>query len=130
MNRALVVQVLLDHKVSKSYYTFMEALCHNHTSFLVRQNHDTFVRVLQSLQLGIKNIDVTTSSQCAMAIDNLATWLHANLIKVDDLHKVHPAAQVPHCHLPYSTVCSLLAKSVGQLSSGEKSCQWCECSPF
>ena len=95
VNRALVVQVLLYHKVSKSYYTFMEALCHNHTSFLVRQNHDTFVRVLQSLQLGIKNIDVTTSSQCAMAIDNLATWLHANLIKVDDLHKVHPAAQVP-----------------------------------
>ena len=91
----VVVQVLLYHKVSKSYYTFMEALCHNHTSFLVRQNHDTFVRVLQSLQLGIKNIDVTTSSQCAMAIDNLATWLHANLIKVDDLHKVHPAAQVP-----------------------------------
>jgi hypothetical protein len=88
------VQVLLYHKVSKSYYTFMEAVCHNHTSFLVRQNHDTFVRVLQSLQLGIKNIDVTTSSQCAMAIDNLATWLHANLIKVDDLHKVHPAAQV------------------------------------
>jgi hypothetical protein len=94
------MQVLLYHKVAKSYYTFLEAVCHNHTSFLVQQNHDKFVVVLQSLQLGIKSIDVTTSSQCSMAIDNLATWLHQNLIKVDDLHKVHPAAQVSLPHNP------------------------------
>lgn len=88
------LQVLLYSKLAKSYFVFLEALCHNHHAFLVRQPHDTFACIMRCLELGVKSLDVTTSSQCAMAIDNLATWVHQNLIKVDELHQVHPAAQV------------------------------------
>eukprot|EP00892_Ulva_mutabilis_P000722 jgi/Ulvmu1/10650/UM066_0031.1 len=95
-------EVLLYAKLAKSYFVFLEALCHNHHAFLVRQPHDTFERIMRSLELGVKSLDVTTSSQCAMAIDNLATWVHHNLIKVDDLHQVNPAAQVFAQHVNQS----------------------------
>jgi exportin-7 len=85
--------VIVYSKVARSYFVFLEAMCHNHTAFLVSQPHETFVRLVQCLQMGIKSIDVNTSSQCAMAVDQLATWLHRNLI-ADEVSKVHPAAQV------------------------------------
>lgn len=97
------MQVLLYSKLAKSYFVFLEALCHNHHAFLVRQPHDTFACIMRCLELGVKSLDVTTSSQCAMAIDNLATWVHQNLIKVDELHQVHPAAQVPPLRSPLGT---------------------------
>lgn len=119
----MAVQVLLYSKLAKSYFVFLEALCHNHHAFLVRQPHDTFARIMRCLELGVKSLDVTTSSQCAMAIDNLATWVHQNLIKVDELHQVHPAAQVLPLLLP-SGLCVHLQTSTRQ-HTGAMCCNRC-----
>jgi exportin-7 len=79
-------------KVAKAYFVFLEAMCHNHTAFLVQQPHSTFVTLVECLGRGLVAIDVQTSSQCAMAVDNLASWLHKNLSA--EAGKVHPATQV------------------------------------
>ena len=84
--------VMVYTKVAKSYFVCLEALCHNHTAFFVRQPQHTFRALVECLGRGIVSIDVHTSSQCAMAIDNLATWLHRNLSA--NPSKVHPATQV------------------------------------
>jgi exportin-7 len=83
--------VVLYSKVGKAYFVFLEAMCHNHAPFLVSQPHDTFVTLIQCLNSGIVSIDVQVSSQCAMAVDNLASWLHKNLYP--GTHKQHPATQ-------------------------------------
>lgn len=88
-----VQDVMVYNKVAKAYFVFLEALCHNHTAFVVGKPHATFVRIIKSLEIGVKSIDTTISSQCAMAIDNLATWLHKHLVAVDDISQVKPAAQ-------------------------------------
>lgn len=79
-------------KVAKAYFVFLEAMCHNHVPFLVSQPHETFETLVRCLSNGIVSIDVQTSSQCAMAVDNLASWLHKNL--TPGTHKQHPATQV------------------------------------
>lgn len=96
MEMALAIparDVVAYSKVARAYFVFLEAVCHNHAAFLVQQPHESFVRLVHCLQAGIKSVDVNTSSQCAMAVDQLASWLHRNLV-ADDLGKAHPAAQV------------------------------------
>jgi exportin-7 len=87
--------VVVYSKVAKSYFVFLEALCHNHTAYLVRQPQVAFDALVGALGRGLVSVDVQTSSQCAMAIDNLASWLHRNLSA--DASKVHPATQVRAC---------------------------------
>ena len=84
--------VMVYTKVAKSYFVCLEALCNHHTAFFVRQPQHIFMTLVGCLGQGIVSIDVQTSSQCAMAVDNLATWLHRNLTA--DPSKVHPATQV------------------------------------
>ena len=84
--------VVVYAKVAKAYFVFLEAICHNHTAFLVRQPSTTFVTFMECLGKGLVSVDVQISSQSAMAVDNLASWLHKNL-NAEPL-KRHPATQV------------------------------------
>jgi len=59
-------------KVGKAYFTLLEVLCHNHTSFLAATPAPTFAFLLSSLDAGLKSLDVSISSMCATAVDNLA----------------------------------------------------------
>ena len=100
MQLALAVpsrDVTMYAKVAKSYFVFLEAICHNHTAFLVSEPHSTFVTVVECLSRGVVSIDVQASSQCAMAIDNLASWLYKQLTAPNG--KAHAAMPVRLSHL-------------------------------
>lgn len=95
MQMALAIpskDVIVYAKVAKAYFVFLEAICHNHTSFLVRQPTTTFITIVECLGKGLVSVDVQISSQSAMAIDNLATWLHKNLSA--EPNKRHVTTQV------------------------------------
>lgn len=66
--------ILAYKKVAKAYYAFVDVLCHNHVAALARRDDATFVSIVSSLEAGIKSLDISISSQCASAIDNLAAY--------------------------------------------------------
>ena len=66
--------ILAYKKVGKSYYAFVDALCHNHISALTGRDSSILASIVGSLEAGIKSLDVSISSQCAAAIDNLAGY--------------------------------------------------------
>lgn len=66
--------IIAYRKVAKSYYAFVEAICQSHVPALARRDESTFSAIVSSLESGIKSLDVSISSQCASAIDNLAGY--------------------------------------------------------
>ena len=65
--------ILAYRKVSKAYCGFVEIILQNHTRVVAMQGDATFRFILESLDAGIKSLDVTISSHCASAIDNLVS---------------------------------------------------------
>ena len=59
-------------KVGKAYFTLLEVLCHNHTHVIATCEATTFAFLVGSLDAGLKSLDVSISSMCATAVDNLA----------------------------------------------------------
>ena len=66
--------ILAYRKVSKSYYAFIDALCHNFVPEIARRDDSILVSIMTTLDSGLKSFDVATSSQCASSIDNLAGY--------------------------------------------------------
>jgi exportin-7 len=55
-------------------------LCHNHTGTVACQDSVTFGFILSSLDQGLKSLDVSISSACASAVDNLASFYFRNVV--------------------------------------------------
>lgn len=64
--------ILAYPKVGKAYFILLESLCHNHLSFIASCESSTFTFVINSLEAGLRSLDVSVSSMCATALDNLA----------------------------------------------------------
>lgn len=76
--------IMAFRKVSRAYFNLMEVLAHSHTSTVVSQDLTTFSFILTSLELGLKSTDVSISSSCASAVDDLAGYYFKNLIQGTD----------------------------------------------
>lgn len=63
--------IIAYRKVSRSFFSLLDALCHNHAPALAARDGPTFAFLLAALDAGLKSLDVAISSQCAAAIDNL-----------------------------------------------------------
>ncbi|GAU34352.1 hypothetical protein TSUD_20590, partial [Trifolium subterraneum] len=61
-------------KVAVSYFAFLEALFNGHLSFVLNLDKTGLMLIFGSLESGIKDLSEKISSQCASAIDNLATF--------------------------------------------------------
>ncbi|URE41774.1 hypothetical protein MUK42_06737 [Musa troglodytarum] len=61
-------------ELTKAYFAFMEVLFSNHISFILNLDTNTFLNIIGSLEAGLKGLDTGISSQCASAVDNLATF--------------------------------------------------------
>ena len=89
--------ILLVIQVAKAYFALLECLCHSHISFILSQDTSTFTHIVQSIEAGLKSLEVcaslgfpwcdcasdlkyfdfyqvSVSSQCASAIDNLVAY--------------------------------------------------------
>ncbi|KAI5074563.1 hypothetical protein GOP47_0010524 [Adiantum capillus-veneris] len=66
-------------KLARAYFALLEVLCHNHTSVIVMLETSTFTRIVGSLEAGLKCLDLSISTQCASAVDNLAAFYFNNI---------------------------------------------------
>jgi exportin-7 len=76
-----VVFLSARRKVAKAYFSLIEVLCHNHTATVACQDSVTFGFILSSLDQGLKSLDVSISSACASAVDNLASFYFRNVVR-------------------------------------------------
>lgn len=67
-------EVMTFRKVAKAYFALLEVLCHNHMGVVAACDSPTFVHLVRSLEVGLRSLDVSISSQCAAAIDNIAAF--------------------------------------------------------
>jgi len=79
-------------QVCKAYFALLEVLCQSHQGAIATCDGPTFVLLLQSLDAGLKALDVSVSSQCAAAVDNLASYYFRNAAAAET---PSPAGQVP-----------------------------------
>lgn len=71
--------ILAYQKLTKAYFAYMEVLFGNHISFILTLDTNTFMHIIASLESGLKGLDAGISSQCASAIDNLASFYFNNI---------------------------------------------------
>ncbi|PSC72660.1 exportin-7 isoform X2 isoform A [Micractinium conductrix] len=69
-----LADILAYRKVGKAYFALLDVLCHNHANVIATRDTATFAFLLSSLDAGLKSLDVSISSQCAAAVDNLAGY--------------------------------------------------------
>ncbi|KAK7267202.1 hypothetical protein RIF29_19867 [Crotalaria pallida] len=69
-----LADILAFRKVAAAYFTFLEILFNGQLSFILSLDKTVFVFLLRSLESGLKDLSEQISSQCASAIDNLASF--------------------------------------------------------
>ena len=84
--------ILAYRKVSKAYYAFIDALCHNFVPEIARRDDSILVSIMTTLDSGLKSFDVAISSQCASSIDNLAGYYFKH--KADGIKPNETGAQL------------------------------------
>jgi exportin-7 len=70
-----LADILAYRKVAKAYFGLVDVLCHSHAAALAARDTPTVAFLVASLDAGLKSLDVSVSSQCAAALDNLAAFL-------------------------------------------------------
>ena len=74
-----LASIMAFRKLARAYFALLDVLCHNHTSVIVNLDTATFAHLVGSLETGVKCLDVSISSQCAAAVDNLAAFYFNNI---------------------------------------------------
>eukprot|EP00798_Chlamydomonas_sp_ICE-L_P019293 gene19293-25939_t len=88
-----LVDIMAFRKVSRAYFSLIEVLAHNHTGSLVMQDTATFTFLIQSMEQGLKCLDVAISSSCASAIDNLAGFYFRSVVRGGEAMSSPPGTQ-------------------------------------
>ncbi|MCD7446845.1 hypothetical protein HAX54_017907 [Datura stramonium] len=66
--------LLAYRKLSGAYFTFLEIMMKNQINLILNLDSSSFLFIAGSLDSGIKVLDANIKSQCASAVDNLATF--------------------------------------------------------
>ncbi|XP_019159433.1 PREDICTED: exportin-7-like isoform X2 [Ipomoea nil] len=66
-------------KLTRAYFAFLEVLFNSHIVFVLNLDTKTFLFMVGSLESGLKALDAGISTQCASAIDNLASFYFNNI---------------------------------------------------
>jgi len=75
-------------KLCKAYYTLVENLFHNHTEILLRFEPAVLLKLIASLEEGIKVDDLTLSSQVCSALDHFLSFYHRQFMKKTKLAEI------------------------------------------
>ena len=70
-------------QVCKAYFALLEVLCQSHQGAIATCDGNTFGLLVTSLDYGLKSLDVSVSSQCAAAVDNLASYYFRHAVAAD-----------------------------------------------
>ncbi|GFY98117.1 ARM repeat superfamily protein [Actinidia rufa] len=66
-------------KLTAAYFAFLEVLLNCHITFVLNLDTSTFRHIVGSLESGLRGVDTNILSQCASAVDNLATFYFNNI---------------------------------------------------
>lgn len=82
--RVSLEEILAYPKVSRSYFSLMELLMRSHTPTLVELDGQVLRHLCASLTEGLKSHEVATSSQCAAALEHLASYRFREIREMAD----------------------------------------------
>ncbi|CAH9102460.1 unnamed protein product [Cuscuta europaea] len=69
-----LTDILVYRKLAAAYFTFLEALMKTQISFILNLDTNNFIFIVGSLESGLKVLDGNIKTQCASAVDHLATF--------------------------------------------------------
>ncbi|KAK4339080.1 hypothetical protein RND71_040542 [Anisodus tanguticus] len=69
-----LADILAYRKLSGAYFTFLEIMMKNQIQLILNLDSSSFTFIAGSLESGLKVLDANIKSQCASAVDNLATF--------------------------------------------------------
>ncbi|CAH9069015.1 unnamed protein product [Cuscuta epithymum] len=69
-----LTDILVYRKLAAAYFTFLEALMKTQISFILNLDTNNFIFIAGSLESGLKVLDGNIKTQCASAVDYLATF--------------------------------------------------------
>lgn len=69
-----LADVLVYRKLAAAYFTFLEVLMKVQISFILNLDTNNFMFIARSLESGLKVLDANIMTQCASAVDYLATF--------------------------------------------------------
>ncbi|XP_047259343.1 exportin-7-A isoform X2 [Capsicum annuum] len=69
-----LADILAYRKLSGAYFTFLEIMMKNQIQLILNLDSNSFTFIAGSLESGLKVLDANIKSQCASAVDNLATF--------------------------------------------------------
>ncbi|OIT33527.1 hypothetical protein A4A49_14946 [Nicotiana attenuata] len=69
-----LADILAYRKLSGAYFTFLEIMMKNQIHLILNLDSSSFIFIAGSLESGLKVLDANIKSQCASAVDNLATF--------------------------------------------------------
>ncbi|XP_024031073.1 exportin-7 [Morus notabilis] len=78
-----LAEILAYPKLAGAYFAFLEILCSCHLTFILNLDTSTFIYIVGSLDLGLKGLNESISSQCASALDHLASFYFFNVTMGD-----------------------------------------------
>ena len=67
-------EIMAYPKVAKAYFTLMELLMRNHAAMLIEFDTSALRPIFSSLEEGLKSHEVAISSQCAAALEHMASF--------------------------------------------------------
>ncbi|GMI31150.1 hypothetical protein TrRE_jg11440 [Triparma retinervis] len=128
----LVLSISLDDimsypKLSKSYFSFMEILFHNHISAVLGLPTETLMQLMNSIHEGLQSSDAPLSSLCATTIDHLSTFYFDNKGKGD---KPEMQNLTRHLNSEPNLFASLTATLFNLLLFGSASNHWAVMRPM
>ncbi|XP_028775804.1 exportin-7-B-like [Neltuma alba] len=85
-----LADVFAFRKLTAAYFAFLETLFSSHLSFVLSLDKTTFMYIIGSLESGLKDLSEIISSQCASAIDHLATFYFTHVTVAESI--ASPAA--------------------------------------
>ncbi|XP_057979994.1 uncharacterized protein LOC131165875 isoform X2 [Malania oleifera] len=74
-----LADLLAYRKLTRAYFAFLEVLFNSHIIFILNLDTNTFMHIVGSLESGLKGLDTNISSQCASAVDSLASFYFNNI---------------------------------------------------
>lgn len=78
-----LVDIMAYRKLRAAYFSFLEVLISGHITVVLNLDSSTFMYIIGSLEAGFRGLDANILSQCASAVDNLATYYFNHITLAD-----------------------------------------------
>eukprot|EP00210_Caulerpa_lentillifera_P005833 g5577.t1 len=117
-----IADIIAYRKLLRAYFPLMDILLAHHISSLVKLDFQPFRTLISSLEAGLKSQDSNACSQCASAIDHLATYYYNHWVAQTGFIPIPEAAKTLNRHIQsWPTLFPTLLKTLVDIALFEES---------